>query len=119
LSNTKITARTQGIDPALAEVAAVVVFFLLLVALPAGSYFYLHRSLVAQYEVLARQVQHDARVVRAHLCHLGYSRHLTGYRKHYSPSVNATQCSHSSGADDCTHRGRQQLGVVRVRAVAP
>ena len=41
-----------------------VVFFLLLVALPAGSYFYLHRSLVAQYEVLAQQVYKDARQVK-------------------------------------------------------
>ena len=48
----------------MADVAAVVVFFLLVTALPAGSYFYLHRSLVAQYEALARQVQHDASVVR-------------------------------------------------------
>ena len=55
----------QALNPALSPSAgAIVVFFLLLVALPAGSYFYLHRSLVAQYEALAQQVHKDARQVR-------------------------------------------------------
>ena len=39
-------------------------FFLLLAALPAGSYFYLHRSLVSQYEALSEAVHQEAREVR-------------------------------------------------------
>ena len=54
----------QELDPAVTECGAIVVFFLLLVALPAGSYFYLHRSLMAQYEALAATVRKDKQEVR-------------------------------------------------------
>ena len=43
----------------LAESTVIVAVFLLLVALPAGSYFYLHRSLVSQYETLSRIVRQE------------------------------------------------------------
>lgn len=43
-----------------ADCAAVVVFFLLVAALPAGSYFFLHRNLVTRYEQLADTLAHQA-----------------------------------------------------------
>ena len=43
---------------------AVVAFFLLLVALPAGSYLWLHRAMVVRYEVLADAVEAQAVQVR-------------------------------------------------------
>jgi hypothetical protein len=43
-----------------ADCAAVVVFFLLVAALPAGSYFFLHRSLVTRYEQLADTLAQQA-----------------------------------------------------------
>lgn len=51
----QIQVREEVID-----CAAVVLFFLLIVALPAGSYFYLHRGLVARYEALADTLQQQA-----------------------------------------------------------
>ena len=43
-----------------ADCAAVVVFFLLVAALPAGSYFFLHRNLVTRYEQLADTLAQQA-----------------------------------------------------------
>lgn len=43
-----------------ADCAAVVLFFLLMVAVPAGSYLFLHRNLVSLYEQLADTLQQQA-----------------------------------------------------------
>ena len=48
-----------------ADCAAVVLFFLLMVAVPAGSYFFLHRNLVSLYEQLADTLQQQATEARA------------------------------------------------------
>ena len=52
----------------MADCAAVVVFFLLVAALPAGSYFYLHRSLVTRYDQLADTLAQQATEVRLTSC---------------------------------------------------
>ncbi len=55
----QIAAQVQ-VREELVDCAAVVLFFLLVVALPAGSYFYLHRSLVARYDALTDSLQQQA-----------------------------------------------------------
>lgn len=55
----QIAAQVQ-VREELVDCAAVVLFFLLMVALPAGSYFYLHRSLVARYDALTDSLQQQA-----------------------------------------------------------
>lgn len=57
------TIPAQITSQELADFGTTTLFFLLLVALPTGSYFYLHRGLVQRYEEMSSQVREHSRQV--------------------------------------------------------
>lgn len=71
------------------ECAAVVLFFLLVAALPAGSYFFLHRSLVSRYEQLADTLQQQASEVGSDIQHALLAHHMYSYIASAHPDSKA------------------------------
>lgn len=68
LPQTALLTWSQAADQELADFGAAALFFLLLVALPTGSYYLLHRGLVGHFRHLSAEVQEQSRQVRRLCC---------------------------------------------------